>query len=65
MLERALVELGRDTPQGVEPVLLELDALLRREQTAALRHAVEDFDFRAGEAAVRELAAALRLEAIA
>ncbi len=65
LLERALVELGRDTPQGVEPVLLELDALLRREQTAALRHAVEDFDFRAGEAAVRELAAALRLEAIA
>ena len=60
-LERTLVELGHDTPEGVEPVLLELEALLTREQTAALRHAVEDFDFRAGEAAVHALAATLQL----
>jgi len=61
LLERTLEELGHDTPDGVEPLLLELEALLTPYQTAALRHAVEDFDFRAGEAAVHALAATLRL----
>jgi PAS domain S-box-containing protein len=61
LLERALVELERDTPDGVEPLMLDLEALLPAPQTAALRHAVESFDFRTAEAEVHTLAAALHL----
>ncbi|NVO05277.1 MAG: response regulator [Rhodoferax sp.] len=62
LLQQVLAELGRDTPDGVEPLLPQLEALLGSEPAAALRHALEGFDFRAGEAAVRALANSLQIE---
>jgi CheY-like chemotaxis protein len=61
LLQDALSALGQDTPEGVEPLLLQLAALLTPTQMVALQQAVESFDFRAGEAAVQALAASLQL----
>ncbi|TCJ15790.1 response regulator [Parasulfuritortus cantonensis] len=64
-LGRALAALDADNPDGVEPLLAELAEQLPGPRIEAIRLAVETFDFRAGEAAIRRLAEELgiRLEA--
>jgi CheY-like chemotaxis protein len=57
LLARAEVALSRDSPDVIEPMLVELQAWFGPEALAPLVRAVENFDFRAAEAAVRSLAA--------
>lgn len=59
LLHRLLTALDRDEPGEAEPIIRGLSACLPAEQTMALRHAVEDFDFREAERATRRLASAL------
>ncbi|MFO1418099.1 MAG: Hpt domain-containing protein [Methylotetracoccus sp.] len=59
LLHRLLAALDRDEPGQAEPIIRELSACLPAEKTVALRHAVEDFDFREAERATRRLASAL------
>ena len=62
LLTQALHILGSDSPEGMEPVLAALEAVLPTSQTTPLRQAVESFAFRAGEAAVQTLARHLQLQ---
>lgn len=58
MLLGALMRaLDTDDPDGIEPVLEALSALIPADGASVLRGHVADFDFRAAEAAVRDLAA--------
>ena len=59
LLPRILAALNTDNPENIEPLLDKLARWLPAERLAALREAVENFDFRGGEAATRELAEAL------
>ena len=61
LLSRAIKAFDSDNPAVIKPVLLELGALLSRDQLAELHDSVENYDFRGGEAAVRSLATALDL----
>ena len=61
LLAQALHTLGTDSPEGMEPLLATLEAALPAADIAPLRHAVESFNFRAGEAAVRNLAVTLQV----
>ena len=61
LLVRAIRAFDSDNPSVIKPVLRELASLLPRDQTAAMRDALENYDFRGGEAAVRSLAISLDL----
>lgn len=57
LLARALWAMDSDAPDAVEPILAELAELLPPGRLANVRAAVEQFDFRGGEAAIHQLAA--------
>jgi len=59
LLKQVLQALNADDPSVVEPLLKELSSQLPPEQIAALMSAVDNFDFRSGEAATRRIAANL------
>ncbi|AXE30817.1 hypothetical protein DK842_13515 [Chromobacterium phragmitis] len=61
LLHQAMQAFNLDNPAEVEPVLSQLGQLLPSDQLAPLRDAVENFDFRGGEAATQALAEALGL----
>ncbi|MFH1871082.1 MAG: response regulator [Pseudomonadota bacterium] len=61
LLALTLKACNSDNPDGVEPLLIELDSLLPAEQRAPLRDAVQTFDFRGAEAATRALASSLNI----
>lgn len=61
LLVRAIRAFDSDNPAVIKPVLRELASLLPRYQTAAMHDALENYDFRGGEAAVRSLATSLNL----
>ncbi len=56
LLARMLAAFNSDAPDEIEPVLAGLDQCLPSSRLAPLRAALENFDFRGGEAAVRALA---------
>jgi signal transduction histidine kinase/CheY-like chemotaxis protein len=56
LLLRAEQALGRDNPDDIEPMIVELRAWFGDAELAPLVQAVEAFDFRAAEDAVRQLA---------
>jgi HPt (histidine-containing phosphotransfer) domain-containing protein len=56
LLARILEALNTDSPTTVRPILAELDKVLPPVRLAALHTAIENFDFRGGEAATRSLA---------
>lgn len=57
LLVRTLKAFDTDNPLSVLPLLAELDLILPAESLAPLHSAVENFDFRGGEAATKALAA--------
>jgi HPt (histidine-containing phosphotransfer) domain-containing protein len=59
MLNRLIRVFDTDSPDEVEPVLAELHKLLSPVQLKPINVALEQFDFRGGETATRELAANL------
>ncbi|WP_158300913.1 response regulator [Chromobacterium sp. ATCC 53434] len=61
LLLKALAAFNADDPAAVEPVLQALEPLLLADQLSPLQSAVENFDFRGGEAAIRALAIELGL----
>lgn len=61
LLKQLLVAFNADRPSAVRPVLLALDKVLSAPQLLALHAAVDDFDFRRGEAATHALAKQLGL----
>lgn len=61
LLAGMLEALNTDNPDSADPILSELGKLLSPAQLAPLRHAIENFDFREGEAAVRRLARELEI----
>lgn len=62
LLRSVLQALDADDPGVVEPLLLKLDSLLPAAQLTPIRTAVEDFDFRGGEAAASALAQRLGID---
>ena len=62
LLRELLRALDRDTPDQAEPVLAALAAVLPNPQWCALRAHVDGFDFRAAEAEVAVVAAALGID---
>jgi PAS domain S-box-containing protein len=60
-LLRLLKALDTDNPDQAEPLLLELSALLPPEQLRPIQEALDNFDFRGAEIAVRELALAQKI----
>jgi len=61
LLQQTLLALHSDAPDPVEPLLAALQRQLEPGQTVPLVRALENFDFRAAEAAVHTLAQALRI----
>ncbi|MGE5471244.1 MAG: response regulator [Bacteroidota bacterium] len=59
LLRELLAALDRDSPRHAEPLLAELAAYLPAEMLAGIREHIDAFDFRGGEARVRDLAAGL------
>jgi signal transduction histidine kinase/DNA-binding response OmpR family regulator len=59
LLARLLDAFNTDDPGAIGPVLAEVDEVLPPARVAAIHDAVENFDFRGGEAAVHVLAADL------
>jgi signal transduction histidine kinase/DNA-binding response OmpR family regulator/HPt (histidine-containing phosphotransfer) domain-containing protein len=59
LLSKALAALDEDSLDAIEPILAELHTQMTDGQLAGLTQSVENFDFRAAEAAVRQLLQAL------
>lgn len=61
LLKEALAALDTDSPDAIEVIIEKLASYLSKNQLQPLCQAVENFDFRAGEQAVRQLAEQLGL----
>jgi len=61
LLEQALAALNEDDPDAIEPIMAELRQQLTAGQLAVLTQAVENYDFRLAESALRVLAQTLNL----
>jgi signal transduction histidine kinase/DNA-binding response OmpR family regulator/HPt (histidine-containing phosphotransfer) domain-containing protein len=57
LLADLLAVFDTDDPGAIVPILSKLDQILPQDRLAAIHDAVDNFDFRAGEGAVRALAA--------
>jgi HPt (histidine-containing phosphotransfer) domain-containing protein len=56
LLERLISAFNTDSPDEIEPVMVELDKHIPALRMKPIRVAVENFDFRGGEAATRSIA---------
>ncbi|AHF05568.1 hypothetical protein MARPU_11865 [Marichromatium purpuratum 984] len=61
LLGELLAALDSDSPAAIKPLLTDLEELLGASSVETLREAVEHFDFRGGETAVRRLAETLEV----
>ncbi|KXX63697.1 ATP-binding protein [Marichromatium gracile] len=61
LLVALLAALDSDSPAAIKPLLADLEGLLGPSAVETLREAVEHFDFRGGETAVRRLAETLEV----
>ena len=61
LFAKMLEALNTDSPSTIRPMLVELDKILPPPYLTALHQAVENFDFREGEAVIRALAGDLNI----